>query len=864
MQSTRTACTHSLPFTPSTARDALSAFAAAARNMQPSSRALWRSRLSHIYGNMDGQRAVALDKIATILQLPNTDSWRVDLLIAMETYFALICDVIALSSLTKSPSRYFQDISSLSTLQFTRQIVSILSGTIYEDFGVYGATSSFEYSWPQDALTSSQARQIQGTIGSLSSAWHTNSTFLRTPDPLQHLHASLFPKNLLHITGQFYTPFWLADLLLSDLAWSPDQTLIDPFCGSGIFLLAALERANKLHIPAHQTLNMLCGIDLNPTACVAARSNIVLHCARTQEIGTHPLYLNILGADSIAPSIVKGKSQDGQSSFLSQAITVDGESVDLPDFHNPSIQEAIHSALAQYGMPLTNWVKQPRRPKHHRNSDSSAGTARDRRIWEQLAVFCLRPADTLATNPPWVGWEYISRPYRETIKPAWGAYGLFKARGLDAAFLKEDLSTLALLSAWDLYLKDRGESVVVIRPAVMRSGLAGRGLRRLSVFDNHTPLQTQIIREFPNVRVFQDALTDTASWKLRKGLSTEFPIDVVRWDRRAGRPNPNADHLLSEVRSLVTESKNVASRTDPKDHGSRWITTHRDTLTKFSFVQGTNSYVPRMGVFTGGANAVFYLRPVAEASISSTMTYQNVTERAKRRVSKRTVEIEKSIVFPVLRGRDIQMWHYAINSYILCPHTPVTKMYPLSQDHLRSQYPLAHEYLTSMKPTLRERRGFGSWEKGILERHFYTLQRIGEYTFLPYKVCWKYVARSFTVCVLATLPEEQPILPNDKVMFVAFTDRDAAYFLGGLLSSKIIRSYVDSCSISRQISASILQSLSLPLFDNQNQHHRRVSSICRDGHEALANNDHVRVEDARAALDEAVDDLYGIADTKSY
>ena len=35
----------------------------------------------------------------------------------------------------------------------------------------------------------------------------------------------------------------------------------------------------------------------------------------------------------------------------------------------------------------------------------------------------------------------------ETIAEAWKLYDLFKARGLDAAFLKEDLSSLALMVA---------------------------------------------------------------------------------------------------------------------------------------------------------------------------------------------------------------------------------------------------------------------------------------------------------------------------------------------------------------------------------------------------------------------------------
>ena len=71
-------------------------------------------------------------------------------------------------------------------------------------------------------------------------------------------------------------------------------------------------------------------------------------------------------------------------------------------------------------------------------------------------------------------------------------------------------------------------------------------------------------------------------------------------------------------------------------------------------------------------------------------------------------------------------------------------MYPIEEPELKSAYPNAYSYLSSMRSVLTERQGFAGWEENYFRNVLYS-QRIGEYTFAPYKVCWKYIASEFTV-----------------------------------------------------------------------------------------------------------------------
>lgn len=264
-----------------------------------------------------------------------------------------------------------------------------------------------------------------------------------------------------------------------------------------------------------------------------------------------------------------------------------------------------------------------------------------------------------------------------------------------------------------------------------------------------------------------------------------------------------------------------------------------------------------MGVFTGGANGVFYLREVGAAQKTGRRKYQNIIERAKRTAPQVEIDLENDIVLPVIRGRDIQMWNYDPEVSLLCPHNITTKMYPIEESLLESRFPDAYRYLTSMKDILVSRNGFAGWEKTILEKYFYTLQRVGEYTFAPYKVCWKYIATEFTTCVLDSEADGVMSLPNDKVMFIPFHNRDEAYFLCGLLSSKGIRQYINNSASHRQMSTTIIKSLNLPTFDRENDVHKEIAKTCADGHQGFRQNKVFDASALRIKIDNAANKMFG-------
>ena len=76
-----------------------------------------------------------------------------------------------------------------------------------------------------------------------------------------------------HSRGVYYTPRWLADLILDEAGYdgTAGVRLLDPSCGEGVFLAAAIERARK-HGTRDRILREIHGFELDPKSAETARA----------------------------------------------------------------------------------------------------------------------------------------------------------------------------------------------------------------------------------------------------------------------------------------------------------------------------------------------------------------------------------------------------------------------------------------------------------------------------------------------------------------------------------------------------------------------------------------------------------------
>lgn len=444
-------------------------------------------------------------------------------------------------------------------------------------------------------------------------------------------------------------------------------------------------------------------------------------------------------------------------------------------------------------------------------------------------------ADLLVGNPPWVNWEYLPEAYRAGSQHLWQDYGLFRSSGKRTRFIKEDISVLITCRAADQLLRTGGTLAFVIRQGVFKSAQNAAGFRRFQLPDG-VGLRVLQVDDFSKLRVFDHAAGSAALLFARKGAHTVYPLPYICWEKRDAQQRSaiKPHSTLEEVRALTRQRRQQATPARPQDMTSPWVTAEGPKLDTFSAVLGQNHYKARTGVFTGGANAVYWLHITGRDGAK--LQVQNITRRAKRQVPCVRAALEPDYLFPLILGRDLEQWRVSYSAYLLCPHTAQSRLWPVPGTQLARECPATFSYLSGFRAELDSRKGFASWEKEIQRAEFHAVLKVGPYTFSKYKVAWRYIASRFLCAVIA--PVDDPWLgqtlplPNEKIMYISTDCADEAYYLCALLSSTPVAQCVQSYMNPTSISAHVLDKLALPDFDPETLEHLQLAQLCRAGHRA--------------------------------
>lgn len=679
---------------------------------------------------------------------------------------------------------------------------ALILGGFTGRYGVSGYGGGGWYCWPVFELENGFAPvldRIRASAGRYESG--SPSPAFRAEDScdfIKQIYESMIPKELRHALGEYYTPDWLAEWIIRQAAADPGASIMDPTCGSGTFLCRAIAMKRRAGLSLEAILSTVRGLDLNPLAVLTAKTNYLLSV------------LDLL--DSGRETVIPVYTADVLS--LSAA----GEASGPQDF-----SAAAHPADA----------------------------VRDLLSRDGAAAGALEKADIIVGNPPWVNWEYLPAHCRGRSGDAWAGYGLLSAKGLDLSFSKEDVSVLITCAAVDRLLKEGGVLGFILRQGLFKSAQNGAGFRRFQAGADGTPVRVLRVDDLSGVRVFEDAAAGAALLFARKGQETAYPVPYFQWRRRDGHKTLPFDPYapLPEVLAGLSCQEQRAQPASEDDPAAPWITAPGEELAVIRRALGTNPYRARTGVFTGGANAVYWMKPLSASG--SLVTAVNLVDRAKRKSEQVTVQLEKTFLFPMLKGGGIRQWNTSCDACILCPHTAGTKIRPVPREELERVAPRTWAYLNRFRDILDSRRGFAGWERELQHQAFHTVLRVGAYTFAPYKVVWKYIASRFVCAVIGTVNHpllgEKLLLPNEKVMYVSTDCQEEAYYLCGMLSSTPAARCVESYMNPTSISAHVLRRLYIPPYDASDPLHREIAALCREGHGQADIAPFLREIDSRAA-----------------
>lgn len=676
---------------------------------------------------------------------------------------------------------------------------------------------------------------------------------------------ALFPQDLRHRTGSFYTPVVFAEFLVDELFkknnFSLDKKVIEPNCGSGSFLIAVYRHIRKKYnsTPNYEVLdflqkNIVC-LDKNPLSVLTTK--VVkewLIFDLDENLLEHSSCLNVFFADCINEAYYF--NEFNKASLLRNnidfSIAEKTVNMDIGDvaliinrdiFRNIENSVEIDKDILKSGYPVYSFLKQT----YLVNEDVY-------RLYKEyiLTTYSLKYKgyfDFAIGNPPWINWENLDRVYRVRTDFIWQHLGLFSYKGPKMAFSKEDYSTLVTYVVADYYLKNSGSLGFILPQSLFQSYSNSKGFRGFKLLNNNTNLKVHRVLDFDKSKIFKGVSIRTSYLILEKGKENSYPINYIKYDIKITKSN---------TLNIATQEDYLAEPSKVSDISSNWRVFNSNTRS-CDEINGKSYYRARTGVFTGGANAVYYQK--LESFSNGLFTSSNVTERAKRIFPKRQVFLEEDLVYPFLRGRDVNEWFvdYSPTRAIIIPHTIETKIAPIAENIFKGKYPKAYEYFNDAKVFLSGRGGLTAMDKSSADVGFYTVLRVGEYTFSEYKVVWRYIHKYFTCAVIQPTElinkKTKPCITQEKLMTIACNSIDEAFYLCGYLSSKQVKNFVESKMVSTQISAHVIKDLHLPAFDSSNPIHKKISLLCKEGHDLKMSEPKVCIESIRNRISELVQSL---------
>jgi hypothetical protein len=398
-------------------------------------------------------------------------------------------------------------------------------------------------------------------------------------------------------------------------------------------------------------------------------------------------------------------------------------------------------------------------------------------------------------------------------------------------------------------LKDGGKLGFVITQSVFKTAGGGQGFRQFRIPQPNgkfVRLRVLHVDDMVSLQPFEGASNRTAVMVLEKGKPMAYPVPYTVW-RKVKGARFTYDSTLEEVTNATKQLNFVAQPVDPADPTSPWLTARPKAIKAVRKVLGKSDYVAHAGSYTGGANAVYWVDIVYKRP-DGLVVVRNITEGAKVQVDEVTKPIEPELLYPLLRGRDVQRWNAQPSAWILITHLPGMGLKAIPKKEMQTQYPRTYGYLKRFEEVLRKRRSRGVSDMVRKGAPFYTMFAVGTYTFAPWKVVWREQASTMTASVVG-LKDGKPVVPDHKLMLVDCASEEEAHFVCACLNSSIGQMVAVSYAVEIQMDPHILEHIRIPRFDPNNPVHLRLAELSEQAHEAAKIGDENRLREIEAEID---------------
>ena len=390
------------------------------------------------------------------------------------TYLSIFAKLLTYEILTKDD---FIDESELK---------AIIDGKIFEKLNIRNFTDNDFFHWVSDKQI---LKEILPALRQITSEFDLFDFTNIDEDILKGVYQDLIDRDTRHALGEYYTPDWLCEYIIEQLDITASSKILDPSCGSGSFLRAAINSLidSDVNLSANEICAQVVGFDIHPLSVQIAKATTLITLRDKIKESKKPVSLSVFLANTLLTPVAKDNLDFFGESF---DILVDKEKISINTrlFDNPyRFERAVIVAedLAQ----LTNGQANMDRMNFNQTLKlkldeelneifvvciydlycafkKAKEEGRDS-IWEFIVRNLYKPAflnqsfDYVVGNPPWFTLKDIrNSDYQNELTAKAKDTGTWPSKSANATHL--EIAAVFLAHCTEYFLKKKGKLAFVL------------------------------------------------------------------------------------------------------------------------------------------------------------------------------------------------------------------------------------------------------------------------------------------------------------------------------------------------------------------------------------------------------------------
>lgn len=628
------------------------------------------------------------------------------------------------------------------------------------------------------------------------------------------------------------------------LEWSSENTLTDPTCGSGTFLLEAIRRRRKDNTDhsAQSLLEGLSGIDLNPLAVLAAKGSLTVFLSPYLD-PSKPVRLPVYLADAINPATIGADSNYSHilhTELGPKEFSVPEKMISHADFFKVFAKIRMLIDADYSANKISNAILDDLKKIELDEIEISVVTSTVKNlislheqgwngIWcsilaDRFAAGAIPASSHICGNPPWVKWSNLPSEYAQSIQKSCRDLGVFSTDNWVGG-IEADISTLVTYQAVKHYLAPKGKLGFFLPGSVFTTE-SSAGFRKFSIGQERIPCKVLQVQDFEKIRPFDGVSNHTTYLTLQKDEVTQFPVSYGTWavnkEIKKDRNYPSAERFKAEA----VFTKGIAVPVPGGDGARPWLigsVAEQAVFAKVFADKAKPEYQARKGVTTD-RNGIFWVHPQGDES-NDCVSVKNAANIGRTKgIPEITGIIDTDHLFPLLRGRDVQAFTASLNNNlrIILPQRGMH-----GDPELPEKFPRTYKYLNKFRNHLEARSSLKRFQKN---QPFYSLWSTGPYTFSPFKVLWREMGNKFAAAYVGSIDmggKQKTIIPDHKLYFIPIDSEMEAAYLTGFLNAPTIANAVSAYAAQLSLGVSVAEYLKIPKYSQLNKKMVAISDIAK-------------------------------------